>query len=86
MSKILVAYFSASGVTARTAKEIADAIQADLYEIVPAQPYSPADLDWIAALLFVAALFVLRRWKLNPIWVMVGTGVVGLGLYLIIGY
>lgn len=47
MSKILVAYFSASGVTARTAKEIADAIQADLYEIVPAQPYSPADLDWM---------------------------------------
>ena len=47
---------------------------------------NPADLDWIAALLFVAALFVLRRWKLNPIWVMVGTGVVGLGLYLIIGY
>ena len=43
---------------------------------------NPADLDWIAALLFVAALFVLRRWKLNPIWVMVGTGVVGLGLYL----
>ncbi len=47
---------------------------------------NPADLDWIAALLFVAALFVLRRWKPNPIWVMVGTGVVGLGLYLIIGY
>ncbi len=47
---------------------------------------NPADLDWIAALLFIAALFVLRRWKLNPIWVMVGTGVVGLGLYLIIGY
>ena len=47
---------------------------------------NPADLDWIAALLFVAALFVLRRWKLNPIWVMVGTGVVGLALYLIIGY
>ena len=47
---------------------------------------NPADLDWIAALLFIAALFVLRKWKLNPIWVMVGTGVVGLVLYLIIGY
>ena len=46
---------------------------------------NPADLDWIAALLFVAALFVLRRWKLTPIWVMVGTGVVGLGLYRLIG-
>ena len=31
---------------------------------------NPADLDWIAAVLFLAALFVLRKWKLNPIWVM----------------
>ena len=45
MSKILVAYFSASGVTARAAKEIADAVGADLYEIAPAQPYTSADLD-----------------------------------------
>ena len=45
---------------------------------------NPADLDWIAALLFVAALFVLRKWKLNPSGYMVGTGVVGLGLYIII--
>ena len=44
--KILVAYFSASGVTARTAKEIADAVGADLYEIRPQQPYTAADLDW----------------------------------------
>ena len=36
MSKTLVAYFSASGVTARAAKEIADAVGADLYEIAPA--------------------------------------------------
>ena len=47
MSKILVAYFSASGVTARTAKELAGAIGADLYEIRPAQPYTDADLDWM---------------------------------------
>ena len=46
MSKTLVAYFSASGVTARAAKEIADAVGADLYEIAPAQPYTAADLDW----------------------------------------
>ena len=46
MSKTLVAYFSASGVTARAAKEIADAVGADLYEIAPAQPYTSADLDW----------------------------------------
>ena len=46
MSKTLVAYFSASRVTARAAKEIADAVGADLYEIAPAQPYTAADLDW----------------------------------------
>ena len=45
MSKTLVAYFSASGVTARAAKEIADAVGADLYEIAPAQPYTSADGD-----------------------------------------
>ena len=36
MSKTLVAYFSASGTTARTAKNLADAIGGDLYEIKPA--------------------------------------------------
>ena len=46
MSRILVAYFSASGVTARAAQEVADAVHADLYEIRPAEPYSAADLDW----------------------------------------
>ena len=47
---------------------------------------NPADLDWIAAVLFVAALFVLRKWKLNPIWVMSGAGAAGLVLYLLRGY
>ena len=42
----MIAYFSASGVTARAAKQIADAVGADLYEIRPEQPYSSADLDW----------------------------------------
>ncbi len=46
MSKVLVAYFSAGGVTARLAAELAAAESADLFEIVPAQRYSPADLDW----------------------------------------
>jgi len=41
----------------------------------------PRSVDWIAVGLFAAAFFVLRRWKLNPIWVMSATGVVGLGLY-----
>lgn len=44
--KTLVAYFSASGVTARVAKEIAEAVGADLYEIRPTQPYTSADLNW----------------------------------------
>ena len=46
MSKILVAYFSAGGVTARAAQAIAEAVGGDLYEIAPAQPYTAADLDW----------------------------------------
>ena len=47
MKKTLVAYFSASGVTARAAKEVAAAVEADLYEIRPEQPYTAADLDWM---------------------------------------
>ena len=46
MSKKLVAYFSASGNTARLAKDLAKAAEADLYEIRPAVPYTSADLNW----------------------------------------
>lgn len=46
MSKKLVAYFSASGVTAQLAKTLAQAVNGDLYEIKPEQPYTAADLDW----------------------------------------
>lgn len=46
MSTTLVAYFSATGTTARAARAIADAIGADLYEIAPAEPYTSADLNW----------------------------------------
>ena len=46
MSKILVAYFSASGVTAKVASELAKAQGADLYEIKPENPYTAADLDY----------------------------------------
>ena len=42
----LVAYFSATGTTAHVADELARAIGADLFEIVPEQPYTAADLDW----------------------------------------
>ena len=45
--KILVAYFFASGTTARVAEEIASAIGADLYEICPEIPYTAADLNWM---------------------------------------
>lgn len=44
--KMLVAYFSASGVTAKAAWKLSEAIGADLYEIKPEVPYSSADLDW----------------------------------------
>lgn len=46
MSKILVAYFSASGVTKNVAEELAKVENAELYEITPEAPYTAADLDW----------------------------------------
>ena len=46
MSKILVTYFSASGVTEKAAKKLAAVANADLFEIKPVQPYTDADLDW----------------------------------------
>ncbi len=46
MKKQLVAYFSASGNTAQVAKRLAHAIGADLFEIRPQTPYTPADLNW----------------------------------------
>lgn len=46
MKNVLVAYFSASGETARLAKTIADVTDGKLYEIQPKQPYSSADLNW----------------------------------------
>lgn len=46
MSRKLVAYFSASSVTAKVAENLAEAIGADLYEIEPAIRYTKADLDW----------------------------------------
>ena len=44
--KVLVVYFSATGTTRQVAKQIAAAADADICEIVPAKPYSGADLDW----------------------------------------
>ena len=47
MSRKLVAYFSASGVTAKVAEKLSEAIGADLYAIEPKVPYTKADLDWM---------------------------------------
>lgn len=44
--KVLVVYYSASGHTARVAKDIAEAAGADLFEVVPAKAYSDDDLNW----------------------------------------
>lgn len=46
MSKTLIAYFSASGVTAKLANTLAAAVGGDLHEIKAAEPYTSADLDW----------------------------------------
>lgn len=46
MSRKLVAYFSASGITAKVAENLAEAIGADLFEIAPAVQYTNDDLDW----------------------------------------
>ena len=46
MSKKLVAYFSASGTNAKVAQTLAQAAEANLYEIKPQVPYSRADLNW----------------------------------------
>ena len=47
MAKKLVAYFSASGVTAKVADMLADTIGADIHEIRPKVPYTKADLNWM---------------------------------------
>ena len=47
MKNAMVAYFSASGVTAKVARRLAKAIDADLFEIRPETPYTRADLNWM---------------------------------------
>lgn len=46
MSRMLVAYFSASGITAKVAEKLADSIGSDLHAIEPKIPYTDADLNW----------------------------------------
>ena len=47
MSNVLIAYFSASGVTKRLAERLANLGGADLFEIVPKIPYTKPDLNWL---------------------------------------
>ena len=47
MSKILTAYFSAGGSTAKVAEKLASTIGADIYEIKPEVKYTKADLNWM---------------------------------------
>lgn len=44
--KTLVTYFSATGTTAKVAHSIAEAVEADIYEIKPKVPYTDKDLNW----------------------------------------
>ena len=46
MKKVLIAYFSASGVTEGVAMQLAEVTGGDLHKIQPEQPYTDADLDW----------------------------------------
>lgn len=47
MSKMLVTYFSASGVTRKVAEQVAAVAKADLFDIEPKVPYTQADLNWM---------------------------------------
>jgi len=47
MSDVLVAYFSATGVTKRKAMKLAKTLDADIYEIIPEVPYTKDDLNWM---------------------------------------
>lgn len=47
MEKTLIAYFSAQGTTARIAKAAAKLLEADVFEIKPEVPYTPADIKWM---------------------------------------
>ena len=46
MSKVLVCYFSASGITRGVARNIANSVEGDLFEIEPVDIYTAEDLDW----------------------------------------
>lgn len=47
MSKVLVTYFSTSGVTAKTANKLAKEVDGDVFEIEPKEKYTSSDLNWM---------------------------------------
>ncbi len=47
MKKSLIAYFSASGTTKKIANKLATVVKGDVFEIVPVEPYTKADLNWM---------------------------------------
>ena len=65
MANVLVAYFSASGVTKKLAGNLADAIGADLFEIVPEKPYSKLDLMWMNPL--SRSSVEMKDWSCRPV-------------------
>lgn len=46
ISNVLVVYFSAQGHTKEVAEKIAENLDADIFELIPTDPYTDADLDW----------------------------------------
>ncbi len=48
-------------------------------------PEDLGDFSWISVVIFAAGLFVLRKWKVNPVYVMAGAGVLGVLLYSVFG-
>lgn len=53
MNKILVSYFSASGVTKSVAQRIANVVEGDLFEIEPKKKYTNEDLDWTNEIVYL---------------------------------
>ncbi len=64
MSKTLVAYFSASGITKKVAQNLASAANADIYEIKPLVPYTNDDLNWMDK--NARSTFEMKDWNSRP--------------------
>ena len=56
-----------------------------LRAVVGEAPLQPANMNWVGLGLFAAALFILRKWKWNPILVMLLCGIANLGIGVLTG-